>query len=180
MRALDFIAGSHTAGAGDAGCVVEGEERVRVIAHGGAFLMCSVGIPNSIDTTCERQLAQWPQYLATLRLLRYIQFDYIVAMPPEPITLGSDDHIGSDWIRAGGGSPGLPINFADTESTGAKGSELMRDAEAGYRNPGLPCGHIDGIAQFGSDRPAIDGQIHRFRLSAISSSAISLLLTTKC
>ena len=96
MSALDFIADSHTAGAGDADRVVEGEEWVRVVAHGGAFLMCSVGISNSVDTACERQFAQWPRYLATLRLLRYLQFDDIVAMPPEPIALGSDDHIGPD------------------------------------------------------------------------------------
>ena len=90
-------------------------------------------------------------------------------MPPEPIALGSDDHIGSDWSRAGGGSPGLPIDFADTESTGAEGSELMRDAEAGDRNPGLPRGHINGIARFGSDRPTVDRKGHQLNHSIIDS-----------
>ena len=79
-------------------------------------------------------------------------------MPPEPIAFGSDDHIGSDWSRAGGRSSGLPLNFADTESAGAEGGELMRDAEAGDRNPGLPRSHIDGIARLGGDRPVVDGQ----------------------
>ena len=96
-------------------------------------------------------------------------------MPPELIALGSDDHIGSDWSRAGGGSPGLPFNFTDTQTARAEGSKMVRDAEAGYRNLGLPCGHIDGIARFGSDRPAVDGQIHRsgFQRSAISSQLIA-------
>ena len=169
MRALNFIAGPHTARAGDAGCVVEGEERIRVIAHGSALAPRPVGIPDSIDAACERQFAQWPRRLATLRLFRHIQLDDIVAMPPEPIALGSDDHVGPDRSRAGSGSSGLPINFTDTESAGAKGSEVMRDAEAGDRNPGLPRGHIDGIARFGSDRPAVDRKGHQLSHFIIDS-----------
>ena len=160
-RALNFIAGTHAACAGDAGCVVEGKERVRVVAHDGAFAVRPIGVPNSINAACERQFAQWPRRLATFRLLGQIQFNDIVAMLPEPIALGSDDHVGPDWSRAGGGSPGLPIDFADTESTGAEGSELMRDAEAGNRNPGLSRGRINGIARFGGDRPAVDDHRHR-------------------
>jgi hypothetical protein len=82
MRALNFIAGPHTARAGDAGCVVEGEEWIRVVAHGGAFAVRPIRIPNSIDAVCERQFAQWPRHLAVLRLFRQVQFDNIVAMPP--------------------------------------------------------------------------------------------------
>jgi hypothetical protein len=52
---------------------------------------------------------------------------------------------------------------------------MVRNTEAGYRNPGLLCGHIDGIARFGRDHPAIDRKIHRFWLSAIG-----LLLTAEC
>jgi hypothetical protein len=87
--------------------------------------MCSFGIPNSIDAICERQLAQWPRGHASFRLFREIQFDEIVTMPPEPIALGANDHTWSDRGRTGGGSSRLPIDFADTEPTGAKGSELM-------------------------------------------------------
>jgi hypothetical protein len=169
MRTLNFIAGSHAAGAGDTGGIVEDEKRVRVVAHCSAFATRPIGIPHSIDAVCERQLTQCARHLASFRLFRHIEFDDVMAMPPEPIALGTDDHIGSDWSRAGGRSSGLPLNFADTESAGAEGSELMRDAEAGDRNPGLPRGHINGIARFGSYRTAIDGQIHRFQLSAISS-----------
>jgi hypothetical protein len=58
MRALNFIAGSHAAGAGDAGGVVEGEEWIRVVAHGGAFAVRPIAIPNFIDAACESQFAQ--------------------------------------------------------------------------------------------------------------------------
>ena len=169
MRALDFIAGPHTARAGNAGRVIESEEWIRVVAHSGAFHVRAIGISNSIDAAYERQFAQWPRALPAFRLFRHIQFNDIVAMPPEPIALGADDHIGSDWSRTGGRSPRLPFNFTDTETAGAKGGKMMRDAEAGYRNPGLLCGHIDGIARFGRDHPAIDRKIHRFWPSEISS-----------
>jgi hypothetical protein len=43
----------------------------------------------------------------------------------------------------------------------------MRDAEAGYRNPGLPRSHIDGIARLGGHRLAIDIKLHRFLLRSI-------------
>jgi hypothetical protein len=167
MSPLNLIAGPHTARAGDTGCVVEGEERIRVIAHGSALAPRPVGIPDSIDAACKPQFAQWPRRFAIFRLFGHIQFDDIVAMPPETIALGLDDHIGSDWRRTGGGSPGLPVNFTDTESTGTEGSEVMRDAEAGYRNPGLPRSHIDGIARLGGHRLAIDIKLHRFLLRSI-------------
>ncbi len=90
-----------------------------------------------MNAVCERQLTQWPRHLASFRPFRHIQFDNIVAVPPKLIALGSNDHIGPDWSRAGGGSPRLSIDFTDTESTGAEGSEVMRDAEAGDRDPGF-------------------------------------------
>lgn len=162
MRALDFIAGPHTARAGNAGGVIEGEEWIRVVAHSGAFHVRPIGIPNSIDAACERQFAQWPQALPAFRLFRHIQFDDIVAMPPKPIALGADDHIGSDRSRTGGRSPRLPFNFTDTETARAKGGKLMRDAEAGYRNPGLLRRLVNRIAWFRCHSLAIDIELHRF------------------
>ncbi len=91
-------------------------------------------------------------------------------MPPETIALGLDDHIGSDWRRTGGGSPGLPVNFTDTESTGTEGSELMRDAEAGDRNPGLLGSLVDRVPWFRYHRLAIDIELHRSIPASITSS----------
>ena len=170
MGALNFIAGPHTASAGDAGRVVEDKERIRVIPHGSASTVSPSGISYSIDAACECQFAQWPRCPTPLRLFRQIQFDDIAAMPPETVALGSDDHVRSDRSRAGGGSSGLPVNFADTESAGAKWSELMRDTEAGYRNPGLPRSHIDGIARFGGDSLAVYIELHRSIPASIKSS----------
>jgi len=82
-------------------------------------------------------------------------------MPPEPIAFSSDNHIGSDEGRAGGGSPRLPIYFTDTEPTGAEGSELMRDTEAGDRNPGLLGSLVNRVAWFRGYRFAIDIELHR-------------------
>ena len=161
MCALNFIAGSHAAGAGDAGCIVEGEKRVRVVPHGSALAARPIGIPHSIHAAGERQLAQWARHLASFRLFRHIEFDDVMAMPPEPIALGADDHIGSDWSRAGGRSSGLPLNFADTESAGAEGGELMRDAEAGDRNPGLLRCLVNRVTRFRDHRLAVDIELHR-------------------
>jgi hypothetical protein len=107
--------------------------------------MCSIGIPNSMNAACERQFTQWTRCLAPFRLFRHIQFDNIVAMPPKLIALGSNDHIGSGWSRAGGGSPRQSIDFTDTEPTGTEGSEVMRDAEARDRDPGFLGSLVDRV-----------------------------------
>jgi hypothetical protein len=88
-------------------------------------------------------------------------------MPLEPVALGSDDHIGSHRSRTGSGRPGLTINFTDTESTGTEGSEVMRDAEAGDRNPGFLGSLVDRIAWFRGHSLAVYIELHRFLLRSI-------------
>jgi hypothetical protein len=70
MRALNFVTGPHTPRTGDTGSIVEGEERIRVVTHGGALLVRSIRIPNPIDTACEGQFAQRLRYFAVFRLFR--------------------------------------------------------------------------------------------------------------
>ncbi len=108
-----------------------------------------------------------------VRLFRYIEFDEIMAMATQLVRWPFGRPCGSNRRRAGGRSAGLPFDFTNAQSARAKGSQMLRDAEAGYRDPGLLCGRINGIVRLGVDGSTVDRDLHGhhgFRISLPENS----------
>ena len=153
-RALNFVAGPHAARAGDAGGVIEGKERIRVIAIGQPALR--IVVAHRTDPTSNSQALQRLRHGTGSRLFREIQLDDVAPQPLEPFGFCLHDEPFSRRRRTGRRGPALPLDLAQAESTGPKGGEVVRRTEARDGDPGFLGSLVDRVAGLGGDALAID------------------------
>lgn len=158
MGPLNFVTGAHTAGAGNTGCIVQGEKGIGSIDDiqpVGGLRIPHLSEPERLGQPLQGFRSPIPR-----RLFGHIEFEDVPSEPIQPLALRVDHHALADRSRAGGRQATLALNLAETEPAGAERRQMVRRAESRNDNPGFFCRAVNRVARRRQHQTPINFQLH--------------------